>query len=55
MGNLPVPECDDELCKATNTDGVTVPTRQAKICDLDYAAIVHEQIARLEITMKNPI
>lgn len=50
----PIPQGDDELGQTTNTDWVTIPSGQTEIGDLDRSAIVHEQIARLEISVQNP-
>lgn len=52
--HIPVPERDDELREAADADGVAVAPREPEVGDLDRAAVVHEQVARLQVAVQDP-
>jgi len=53
--HAPIPKGDNELCHPSDADWIPVSSRETKICDLDRAAIVHEEVARLQVAVQNPV
>lgn len=51
--DAPIPQRDDELRHVPQR--IAKLPGEPKVGDLDHAAVVHEQVTRLEITMKDPV
>jgi hypothetical protein len=47
----PIPERYNKLRHPSDTYRVSVSSSKAKVCHFDRAAIVHEQVAGLEVSM----
>ena len=53
--HAPIPKGDNELCHPSDADRISVSSRETKVCDLDRTAIVHEEVARLQVAVQNPV
>ena len=53
--HAPIPKGDNELCHPSDADWISVSSRETKVCDLDRTAIVHEEVARLQVAVQDPV
>ena len=55
VGDVPIPECDDELSQSPYADGIAIASGESKICHLYLTTIVHQKVGRLEISVQDPV
>ena len=55
VGDIPIPECDDELGQPADTDRVAVASGKPKIGYLNLTTVVHQKVRRFEISVQDPI
>ena len=53
--HAPIPKGDNELCHTPDADWISVSSCETKVCDLDRTAIIHEEVARLQVAMQDPV
>ena len=53
--HTPIPKGDNELRHPSDADRISVSSCETKVCDLDRTAIVHEEVARLQVAVQNPV
>jgi len=55
VGNVPIPERDDELGQPPYTDRIAIASSKSKIRHLDLTTVVHQKIGSLEISVQDPV
>jgi hypothetical protein len=53
--HAPIPKGDNELRHPSYADWISVSSCETKVCDLDRTAIVHEEVARLQVAVQDPV
>lgn len=53
--HAPIPKGDDELCHPSDADWIPISSRKTKVSDLDRTTIIHEEVARLQVAVQDPV
>lgn len=53
--DIPIPKRHHQLGQSTDPDRIAISSCETEICNLDSASIIHQQIASLQVSMKNPV